>query len=96
MQKSTDWQVPTVNLQQYLSIFKCQLSTANFQMKFFTCQLFLFSIKSLMVIVNRPGVAGVVLQTPPSRINSLTQQYFSSQSSKHNNSQTVRARDLKV
>ena len=42
-------------------------------------------------IFNRPRVAGAVLQTPPS----LIQRPFSSRSSEHHYTQTVRARELK-
>ena len=45
-------------------------------------------------IVNRPGVAGAVLQTPSSFIHSVSQWSFSSESSKYHKSQTVRAREL--
>ena len=45
--------------------------------------------------INRPGVAGPVLKTPLLLIHSVSQWSFSLQSSKHHNSQTVRARDLK-
>ena len=52
-----------------------------------------------LVIVNRPGVAGAVLKTPLSLINSFSQSVsqsaFSSESSKYHKSQTVRARELK-
>ena len=41
-------------------------------------------------VVNRPSVAGAVLQTHLS----LSEQYFSSKSSKHHHSSTIRARDL--
>ena len=40
--------------------------------------------------------AGAVLQTPPSLIDSVSQSAFSSKYSKHHNSQTVKARDLKL
>ena len=47
-------------------------------------------------VSNRPSVAGAVLQTPLWFIYSVTHWVpFSSQSSKHHNSQIVRARDLK-
>ena len=46
-------------------------------------------------VFNRPGVAGAVLQIPPSLIDSVSNSSFPSKYSKHHNSQTVRARDLK-
>ena len=46
-------------------------------------------------LVNRPSVAGAVLQKPPSLIKSVGRWSFSSRSSKHHNSQMVRARELK-
>ena len=46
-------------------------------------------------IFNRPGVAGAVLQTSSSLIKSVTKAAFSSESSQHHKSQTVRARKLK-
>ena len=49
-------------------------------------------------IVNRPGVAGAVLQSPPSLINSLIHLLSDPLvkiSSKHTQSQTGRARELK-
>ena len=45
---------------------------------------------------NRPGVAGAVIKTPPSLIDSVSQSSFSSKYSKHQNSQTVKARDRKL
>ena len=45
-------------------------------------------------IINRPGVAGAVLQTPLLLINLLTQSFFVEISSEHLQSQTVRAREL--
>ena len=47
-------------------------------------------------IVNRPGVARVVLQTPLLLIQSVSQWSFSSEPSKHHYNQTVRARKLKI
>ena len=51
------------------------------------------------MLINRTGVAGAVLQSPPSLIHwfndSLSQRSFSSKSSEHHKSQTIRARDLK-
>ena len=46
-------------------------------------------------IFNRPGVAGVVLQTSLSFIQSVSPWAFSSQSSRYHKSQTIRARELK-
>ena len=46
-------------------------------------------------VFNRPGVAGAVLQTPPSLINRFIDSSFVEISSNHHNFQTVRARDLK-
>ena len=43
----------------------------------------------------RPGVAGAVLQTHSSFINSLSPWVFSSQSSRYHKSQTIRVRKLK-
>ena len=45
-------------------------------------------------IINRSGVAKSVLQTPPSLIHSFIHWSFSSKSSQHHKSQTVRAKDL--
>ena len=52
------------------------------------------------LLINRQGVAGAVLQTAASSFihyfsHSLIQSSFSSQSSTHHKSQTVRARELK-
>ena len=44
--------------------------------------------------MNYDGVAGAVLQTSPPLINSLSNRSFSTKSSKHYKSQTIRARDL--
>ena len=49
---------------------------------------------ALLALVNRPGVVGAVLQTPPSLIDWFTDSSFVKISLKHHNSQTVRARDL--
>ena len=46
-----------------------------------------------IIIFNRPGVAGAVLQSPLSLIHWLRS--FSSKSSKHHKSKTIRASDLK-
>ena len=46
-------------------------------------------------IINRPGVAGAVLQTPSSLIHSLSQNSFSYRYSKHHKSQALRGRELK-
>ena len=54
--------------------------------------LFRFWVQS---IFNRFGVAGAVLQSPPSLINSLSRWPFSFKPSKHHYTQTVRARELK-
>ena len=45
-------------------------------------------------VINRPGVAGAVLQSPLLLINSLIKSAFSSKPSKHHYTQTVRAREL--
>ena len=45
-------------------------------------------------VINRPGVAGAVLQSPLSLINSLSDPSVKI-SSKHSQSQTGRARELK-
>ena len=46
-------------------------------------------------IINRPGVARAVLQTPLSFIKWVSQSAFSSKSSQHHESQSKRARKLK-
>ena len=46
------------------------------------------------ICFNRPGVTRDVLQTPSSLINSFNESSFSSHSSKHHYSQTIRAMDL--
>ena len=46
-------------------------------------------------IIKRPGVARAVLQTPLSLIDSVSQSSFSSQSSRYQKSQTIKARELK-
>ena len=46
-------------------------------------------------IINRPGVAGTVLQTPSSLSQSVSQSVFSSEPSTHHYTQTGRARELK-
>ena len=48
----------------------------------------------LVIVFNRPSVAGAVLQTPLSLIHSLIGDLFSFKSSKHHKSQTIRAREL--
>ena len=48
-----------------------------------------------IMIFNRPGVAGAVLQTPSSLIDSVSESAFSSQSSRYHKSQSRRARELK-
>ena len=52
------------------------------------------------VVFNRPGVAGAGLQTPPLLIHSFVHQLIkwpvSSGSSKHQYTQTVRAKELKL
>ena len=53
-----------------------------------------FLVQSI-IIINRPGVAGAVLQTPPWLTNSVGQSSFVEISSNHHNFQTVRARDLR-
>ena len=45
-------------------------------------------------VINRPGVAGAVLQTSLSLIDSLSQRSFSSKPSKHHYTQTVTAREF--
>ena len=47
------------------------------------------------MIINRPGVAGAVLQTPLSLINSLTDSWFVEISSVHLHYQTITAREMK-
>ena len=63
---------------------------------FFLWWLFSFNFY-LLEMFNRPSVAGAVLQTSPLLIKWLRESSFSSKSSKHLHSQTVRARvrDLK-
>ena len=52
-------------------------------------------LKSLwFVVFNRPGVAGAILQTPPSLINYLIESPFSPKPSKHHYTQTMRDREL--
>ena len=46
-------------------------------------------------VINRPDVAGAVLQTPLTFIKLLIKSAFSSKSSQHHKSQTVKARKLK-
>ena len=53
------------------------------------------SCSLVLVVINRPSVPGPVLQTPPLTIMPVGQLSFSSRSSKHHNSQTARARELK-
>ena len=56
-------------------------------------------LKDVYVLVVRPGVAGAVLQTASSFINSLIDQFsepFPKISSYYHKSQTVRARELKL
>ena len=55
---------------------------------------FLNFIGQGITVFNRAGVAGTVLQTPPSPIKWVGQQSFSSRSSKHHNYQSVKARQL--
>ena len=45
-------------------------------------------------VLNRPGVAGPVLQTPLSLINEVSKKSFSCQPLKYNQFQTLRAREL--
>ena len=54
----------------------------------------LSKVKTPSVIINRPGVAGAVLQTPSSFINSVSSSAFSSRYSTNLHSQAVRAREL--
>ena len=49
----------------------------------------------LMSVVNRPGVAKAVLQTPVLLTHSFTDWLLSSRSSKHQNSQSKGAKNLK-
>ena len=51
--------------------------------------------KPSLCIFNRPGVAGAVLQTPPWLIHSFIDWCFSSRSSQHHYTHSVRARKLK-
>ena len=50
---------------------------------------------NVLRIINRPGVAGALLQTPLWTIKSVRQWAFSFKSSKYHKSQTLRARNLK-
>ena len=52
-------------------------------------------LKLFSLIVNRPGVAGAVLQIPLLLIDWLSESAFSSKSLQHHKSQTVKARKLK-
>ena len=47
------------------------------------------------IVFNRPGVAGAVLQSPPSLIKTLIKSWFVEIYSKYCYSQTIRARELK-
>ena len=58
--------------------------------------LTLLSLLSSPMVINRPGLAGAVLQNTPSLIKTLTNSSVVKVSSKHPHSQTVRARDLKL
>ena len=58
------------------------------------CTLY-YRIDLYLYKFNRPGVAGAVLQTLPLPIKSVGQSSFSSKSSKHHNSKTVKPRELK-
>ena len=49
----------------------------------------------ILQIINRPGVAGAVLQSPPLLTYLLIKSAFSSRYSQHHKSQTVRAGQLK-
>ena len=65
----------------HVSHVKCQMSHVRGHMSY--------------VFFNRPGVAGALLQTPPSLINSVIQWWFVEIYSKWYNSQTIRAKELK-
>ena len=49
---------------------------------------------AFIIVFTRSGVAGAVLQTAPWFIHLFSWWFFSSQSSRHRKSQTVRAREL--
>ena len=59
------------------------------------CTLTITNNLIFFLVINRPGVAGAVLQTLLSMIDSLIQSTFSSKPSKHQYTQSVRARELK-
>ena len=53
------------------------------------------SAMAIQAVINRPGVAGPVLQSPPTFTDLLSQSSFSSKFLKHHKSQTSLASDLK-
>ena len=53
------------------------------------------SAMAIQAVINRPGVAGPVLQSPPTFTDLLSQSSFSSKFSKHHKSQISLASDLK-
>ena len=86
----------------HFSLIQCEwIATENIGKKFYSFER---KIKSNLVLnfdltpgsfrVNRPGVAGALLQTPPSLINSVTHWCYSFRSSEHHKSQTAIAREL--
>ena len=54
------------------------------------------AVTGVLAALNRPGVAGAVLQTPLSFIHLLSRSSFCSESSGHCVSQTVRAREERM
>ena len=53
------------------------------------------TVNLVSLVVQRPGVAGAVLQTPALLTDSLNGSSFSTKSSEYLHYQTVRARELK-
>ena len=78
----------------------CNINKQQFKMKTQNIIILLLSFicSWIWILFNRPGVAGAVLQSPPSLINSLIHSFTDALvqiSSKHCQSQTGRARELK-
>ena len=92
----------TMLLSGRMSVFEeetmLQISLITFYCNTYLYNTNLFYIHSTIknLVFNRPNVAGAVLHTPLSLINSLTDSSFSSKSSRHLHLLTVWARDLKL
>ena len=81
----------------HVSCFTCYVSHVMAHMSGVICQVStVICHMSHVSIFNRPGVAGVVLQTPLSLIHWLSEWAFSSKPSNHHYTQTIRARKLKL